>query len=141
MPKQRVLFLCNANSARSLMGEALLRHMAGDRYDAFSAGVAPDHPHRLALGALDRIGIDAQGLASESLDTYTDQRFDTVIVLCEKAQQRCREWQGRANELLFWDILDPRLNNRGNAYQQTLQEIRTRLQFWLDIKARDDITR
>lgn len=141
MPKQRILFLCNANSARSLMGEALLRHLAGDRFDAFSAGVEPDSPQRAALDALVHVGIDTSGLASEPLEAYADQRFDAVIILCEKAQQRCRQWQGKTDELIFWDILDPRLNNRDNAYQQTLQEIRTRLQFWLDIKARDDVIR
>ena len=50
MSKQRVLFLCNANSARSLMGEALLRNMAGDEFDAFSAGVAPDAPATACVG-------------------------------------------------------------------------------------------
>ncbi|HBP79290.1 MAG TPA: low molecular weight phosphatase family protein, partial [Halomonas sp.] len=45
MSKRRVLFLCNANSARSLMGEVLLRHMAGDRFESFSAGSEPDEPH------------------------------------------------------------------------------------------------
>lgn len=52
MSKRRVLFLCNANSARSLMGEVLLRHMAGDRFESFSAGSEPDEPHALTLEAL-----------------------------------------------------------------------------------------
>ncbi|GHB14061.1 arsenate reductase ArsC [Modicisalibacter luteus] len=141
MAKQRILFLCNANSARSLMGEALLRHLAGDRYDAFSAGVEPDAPKQAALDALAQVGIDTTGLASEPLEAYADQYFDAVIILCEKAQQRCREWQGKTEELLFWDIRDPRVINRDNAYQQTLQEIRTRLQLWLDVRSRDDIER
>ena len=51
MTKRRVLFLCNANSARSLMGEALLRHLADDRFEAFSAGSEPDEPHALTLEA------------------------------------------------------------------------------------------
>jgi protein-tyrosine-phosphatase len=141
MIKSRILFLCNANSARSLMGEALLRHLAGDRYNTFSAGVEPDAPNHAALDTLAHIGINTSGLASEPLEAYADQHFDAVIILCEKAQQRCREWQGQTEELLFWDILDPRLNDSDNAYCQALQEIRTRLQLWPDIKARDDIIR
>ncbi len=70
MDKQRVLFLCNANSARSLMGEALLRHLAGDRFEAFSAGSAPDTPHAMTLAALEKQGIATAGLASKSLDDY-----------------------------------------------------------------------
>ncbi|HSP58450.1 MAG TPA: arsenate reductase ArsC [Halomonas sp.] len=141
MSKQRVLFLCNANSARSLMGEALLRHMAGDRYDAFSAGTEPDQPHALTLAALEKHGIASEGLASKSLDDFAGEHFDAVIVLCDKAQQACRDWQGSSDEHLYWDIRDPRLIARQNAYEQALSEISRRLTLWLQIKARDDIQR
>ncbi|MBS9403935.1 arsenate reductase ArsC [Halomonas sp. TRM85114] len=141
MAKQRVLFLCNANSARSLMGEALLRHMAGDRYDAFSAGSEPDQPHALTLEALDKHGIPSKGLASKSLDDFAGEHFDAVVVLCDKAQQSCREWQGSSDEHLYWDIRDPRLIDRANAYELALTEIRHRLSLWLQLKARDDIPR
>jgi protein-tyrosine-phosphatase len=136
MKKQRVLFLCNANSARSLMGEAMLRHMAGDRFEAFSAGVEPDEPHRAALNALEAIDVDTHGLASKPLETYANQHFDAVIILCEKAQQRCRDWEGLTNELVYWDIQDPRLHDDPRNYRRTLQEIITRLQLWLGIKSR-----
>ncbi|MGM0783173.1 arsenate reductase ArsC [Billgrantia gudaonensis] len=131
MPRQRVLFLCNANSARSLMGEALLRHLAGDRFEAFSAGTEPDHPHAFTLAALRKQGISCEGLASKSLDDFADEHFDAVIVLCDKAQQACRDWQGSAGERLYWDIRDPRLIGKTDAYEQALQEIRRRLQLWL----------
>nr|MBS0021337.1 arsenate reductase ArsC [Gammaproteobacteria bacterium] len=141
MAKQRVLFLCNANSARSLMGEALLRHMAWERYDAFSAGSEPDMPHALTLAALEKHGIATEGLASKSLDEFAGEHFAAVIVLCDKAQQACRDWQGSSDEHLYWDIRDPRLIERSNAYEQALAEIRQRLSLWLQIKARDDIQR
>ena len=132
MAKQRVLFLCNANSARSLMGEAMLRHLAGERFAAFSAGSEPDRPHALTLAALEKQGVATAGLASKSLDDFAGQHFHAVIVLCDKAQQACRDWSGESDEHLYWDIRDPRLIDRENAYEQALQEIRHRLQLWLD---------
>ncbi|ALM52699.1 arsenate reductase ArsC [Halomonas huangheensis] len=137
MNKPRVLFLCNANSARSLMGEALLRHMAAERFDAFSAGTEPDRPHELTLAVLQQQGIATDGLVSKSLDEFAGQHFDTVIVLCDKAQQACRDWEGSHTEHLYWDIRDPRLVDRENAYEQVLQEIRRRLSLWLELNERE----
>ncbi len=132
----QVLFLCNANSARSLMGEALLNHMAGDLFEAHSAGVEPDAPHAHTLAALQEFGIPVEGLASESVERYTDRHFDAVIILCEKAQQRCRDWQGRTDELIFWDIPDPRLHQGPTAYTRALRDIRGRLELWVAVKRR-----
>lgn len=133
MAKRRVLFLCNANSARSLMGEALLRHMAADRFEAYSAGSEPDEPHALTLEVLRKQGLPTEGLRSKSLDEFESETFDFVIVLCDKAQQACREWQGEATEVFFWDIRDPRLIGKQDAYEQALLEIRRRLQLWLPL--------
>lgn len=137
MTRRRVLFLCQANSARSLMGEALLRHLAGDAYVAFSAGSEPDRPHELALAALEAQGIVTQGLASQSLDDFAGEHFDAVIVLCDKARQACRDWRGSTDERLYWDIRDPRLIDRPDAYAQALQEIRRRLDLWLASRRHD----
>lgn len=139
MANPRVLFLCNANSARSLMGEALLRHLAGDRFEAFSAGSEPDEPHALTLAVLEQQGIATKGLASKSLDDFASEHFNTVVVLCDKAQQACRHWAGSTDEYLFWDIRDPRLIERWDAYEQALVEIHQRLSLWLAIKERDDL--
>lgn len=133
MSKRRVLFLCNANSARSLMGEALLRHLADDRFDAFSAGSEPDEPHALTLDVLKKQGVSTEGLRSKSLDEFESESFDFVIILCDKAQQTCREWLGEAQEVYYWDIRDPRLIGKPDAYEQAVLEIRRRLQLWLPL--------
>lgn len=137
MTKRRVLFLCNANSARSLMGEALLRHLVDDRFEAFSAGSEPNEPHELTLEVLRKHGLPTEGLRSKSLDEFESETFDFVIILCDKAQQACRDWQGKAGEVLFWDIRDPRLIGKSDAYEQALLEIRRRLQLWLPLHKSD----
>src|SRR5919109_1384688 len=58
MSKQRVLFLCTHNSARSQMAESLLRALGGDRFEAFSAGTQAAHVRPLAIKAMADLGID-----------------------------------------------------------------------------------
>ncbi|EHJ92237.1 hypothetical protein KUC_2182 [Vreelandella boliviensis LC1] len=119
------------------MGEALLRHMADDRFEAFSAGSEPDEPHALTLEALRKQGLPTEGLRSKSLDEFESESFDFVIILCDKAQQACREWLGDAQEVFHWDIRDPRLIGKPDAYEQALLEIRRRLQLWLPLHKSD----
>ena len=70
MSKQRVLILCTGNSARSQMAEGLLRHMAGDRYEVFSAGTRPVGLNPNAVEAMREIGIDISGQRSKSVDEF-----------------------------------------------------------------------
>ncbi|HEX5914656.1 MAG TPA: hypothetical protein VFY54_16155 [Rubrobacter sp.] len=56
--KTRVLFLCTHNSARSQMAEGLLRDLAGDRFEAFSAGTEATRVRPLAIRAMEEIGVD-----------------------------------------------------------------------------------
>jgi protein-tyrosine-phosphatase len=62
-----VLFLCSGNSARSQMAERLLRRLAGDRFAAHSAGVAPRTIHPLTHRVLAEIGIDTSRFRSKDL--------------------------------------------------------------------------
>jgi protein-tyrosine-phosphatase len=80
MRKQRVLFLCTQNSARSQMAEGLLRDMAGDRFEAYSAGIDPTgEVHPCAVEAMREIGIDISDQYPKGLKTYmgTD-----LLVMC-----------------------------------------------------------
>src|SRR6478672_273632 len=66
----RVLILCTGNSARSQMGEGLLREMGGDRLEVASAGVAPSFIRPQAIAAMREVNIDISGHKSKSVDQF-----------------------------------------------------------------------
>jgi len=71
MRKQRVLFLCTQNSARSQMAEGLLTHLTGARFEAYSAGVEPtDEIHPCAVEAMSEVGIGISDQYPKGLRTY-----------------------------------------------------------------------
>ena len=104
--KQRVLFLCTHNSARSQMAEGLLRHLGGDRFEAFSAGTEATCVRPLAVRTMRELGIDISSQESKALDRYVDQAFDKVITVCDQANEACPIFFG-ARELLHWSFPDP----------------------------------
>ncbi len=104
--KQRVLFLCTHNSARSQMAEGLLRHLAGDRFDAYSAGTEATAVRPLAIQAMAELGIDIAHQESKTLDRYLGEPFDAVITVCDQANEACPVFVG-ARERLHWSFPDP----------------------------------
>jgi len=79
--KTRVLFLCTGNSARSQMAEGLLRHLAGDRFEVFSAGTFATFVRPQAIEVMDEISIDISRHRSKSLDEFLDTPFDYVVTV------------------------------------------------------------
>ena len=106
MAKQRVLFLCTHNSARSQMAEGLLRALGGERFETFSAGTEATHVRPLAIRAMQELGIDISGQESKTLDRFLDQPFDQVITVCDQANEACPVFFG-ARERLHWGFPDP----------------------------------
>jgi arsenate reductase len=104
--KKKVLFLCTHNSCRSQIAEGLLRDMAGDKFDIYSAGVEPTSVHPLAKKVMKEIGIDISGHHSKSVDEFLDKKFDYVITVCDNARQTCPFFPGN-HELLHWSLEDP----------------------------------
>ena len=104
--KTRVLFLCTGNSARSQMAEGLLRDLAGDRFEVFSAGTIASFVRPQAIAAMNDLGIDISGHRSKSIDEFLDDEFDYVITVCDHANQRCPVFSGPAKRL-HWSIDDP----------------------------------
>ncbi len=110
-PKQRVLFLCVANSARSQMAEGLARQILGERAEVSSAGSHPSTVNPHAVEAMAEIGIDITGQVSKSVDTIDVSGLDLVVTLC--AEEVCPILPGRVRRL-HWPIPDPAERDPGD---------------------------
>jgi arsenate reductase (thioredoxin) len=103
--KKRVLFLCTGNSARSQMAEGLLRSIAGDKYEVFSAGTHPKGVHPLTIEVMREIDIDLSAHSSKDLSVFSGQNFNYVITVCDRAKEACPVFPGSAP--LHWSFDDP----------------------------------
>lgn len=130
LKKQKVLFLCTGNSARSQLAEALLRHKAGDKFAVFSAGTCPEDIDSRTIAALKKFGLPTENLTSKNVTVFEDQVFDYVITLCDKANRECRDYPN-AGKQLAWDFPDPKIRNDSNPFSATLNELNSRLAMFL----------
>lgn len=106
-----VLVLCTGNSARSILGEAMLATLGAGRLRAYSAGSKPKGvPHPGALRLLARRGIDTAAFSSKSWNTFTAPgapRIDVAITVCDNAaQESCPVFIG-APVKGHWGLPDP----------------------------------
>src|ERR687894_3284914 len=106
MEKTKVLFLCTHNSARSQMAEGLLRHLTGNRLEAYSAGIEATHVRSQALRVMSELEIDISGQESKTLDRYLGEPFDYVTTVCDEANEACPFFPGAKNRL-HWSFEDP----------------------------------
>jgi len=84
MHKKRVLIICTGNVARSQMGEGLLRHFGGDRFEVFSGGLVPSYVRPNAIAVMKELGIDISHHRSKSVNEFVDgEPFDYVITVCD----------------------------------------------------------
>jgi protein-tyrosine-phosphatase len=104
----KVLILCTGNSARSIIGEYLLRVKGKGRFEVHSAGAKPTGKvNPLALWVLkERFNIDATDARSKSWDEFKDVKFDCVITVCDNAKEQCPVWPGKP-VLAHWGSPDP----------------------------------
>lgn len=108
MSRQRVLFLCTGNSARSQMAEAFLRKDGNGQFEAYSAGLEPKGVNPLMVKVMSEAGIDISRQISKGIDTYLGKTlFQTLITVCDDAEKNCPTvWPG-VNTRLHWSFEDP----------------------------------
>jgi arsenate reductase len=135
--KPTVLFLCTHNAARSQMAEALLRHLAGDRFEVASAGLEPTAVHPLTRQVLIEAGIDASGLHAKGVNQFLGKAsVQHAIVVCTEAEWQCPRLFPFAVGNLRWPFEDPvqvtgTEAERFAAFRRARDAIEARLRTWL----------
>jgi arsenate reductase len=137
--KQKVLFLCTGNSCRSQIAEGLLRHLAHDQYEVYSAGVEPSRLHPMSILVMDEIGVDIRHQSSDDVLDYLNVGIDILISVCDHAAQVCPGFPGKVRRIHWsikdpfhgWDIDESRLPD----YRQTRDDLKQWIEKFLSNKA------
>lgn len=143
--RRRVLFLCTGNSCRSQMAEAILRRLGGEDYEVFSAGTHPARDlHPLAIHVMEEVDYDLSHPRPKHVSEFRGERFHRVITVCDAANEECPYFPGA--ERIHWPFDDPAEatgteEQRLRVFRIVRQEIKTRLDLWLNIdRRRPDLT-
>jgi arsenate reductase len=135
----KFLFLCTGNSARSILGEYLLRRLGGPRFQVFSAGSFPTGKvNPLAIQVLqDVYNIDASEARSKSWEEFKDLEFDFVVTVCDHARETCPIWPGQPI-VAHWSSPDPAAvegsdAEKYRAFKEVAIQIDRRLQLFTSL--------
>ena len=118
------------------MAEGLLRHMAGDKFEVYSAGSHPSRLHPASVAVMAEWGIDIARHTADPIDDYLDTGIDIAITVCDNAQQYCPTFPGNV-EQIHWGLDDPYHGWEADPedlppYRETRDEIKERIKEFLD---------
>ena len=122
-----MLIICTGNSARSQMAEGLLRALAGNRFDVFSAGTFATFVRPQAITVMNELGIDISAHRSKSVKEFINDDFDYVITVCDDANARCPVFPG-AVKRIHWSIDDPVIGGSEAGQLEAFRSARDELQ-------------
>ena len=132
--KQRVLFLCTHNSARSQMDEAFLNSICGHLYEARSAGTEPTVVNPMVVTAMKEIGYDLSRNRAKSTDEFLEEKFDLVVTLCAPAQESCPFFPG-AVKYEHHDFDDPAgCQGTERRVLACVRRIRNEIREWVGVR-------
>ncbi len=126
---KKVLFLSSANGARSQMAEAFLRALAGDAFEAYSAGSVPRELDPLAVAVMAERGIDIGEQRPKGVREFMGkEQFAYLITVCDRAEKECPMFPGvGARE--YWPIDDPaRADGSDEERLEVFRDVRDRLE-------------
>lgn len=135
-----VLFLCTGNSARSILGEALLNRDGEGRFKAYSAGSHPKgEVHPMALDVLRSMGFETSALRSKSWDEFSKPnapQMDFIFTVCDNAAgESCPVWLGHPITA-HWGIEDPAAvegEGQREAFLTALRYLQNRISLFLNL--------
>jgi len=135
-----ILFLCTGNSARSIIGEALVDKLGEGRFRGFSAGSNPKgQVHPMALDILGGMGFATDGLRSKSWKEFSGPdapQMDFIFTVCDNAAgESCPVWPGKPITS-HWGLPDPAAvegEGQREAFLETLRALRHRLELFFEL--------
>jgi arsenate reductase len=138
----RVLFICTANSARSILAEGILNDLGRGRFQAYSAGSHPKgEVHPLALATLRQLKIPTDGCRSKSWEEFAGpeaSRLDFVFTVCDNAAgEVCPVWPGQPMTA-HWGVPDPSFvegepERKARAFFDTAVILRRRIEMLVEL--------
>lgn len=138
MAKEKVLFLCTGNSARSQMAEAFLRVYAGDRYEAHSAGLYAKGINPYTIRVMAEKGISMEGHRSKDVKEYlAKSTFSYFFTVCNHAEENCpRVFLMSAGRHYHWVFEDPAAfvgskEETLNKFREVRDQIEARVKAWV----------
>lgn len=138
MSKPRVIFICTGNSARSQMAEGLLRTLAGEHFDVFSAGTEPKSSILPDVQEVMReVGVDTSSQWPKSVMEYMGKvNFAHVITVCADAEENCPVVFLNMGTHDHWPFDDPAKfsgdeKQRLESTRRVRDQIEERLRLWL----------
>jgi arsenate reductase len=129
--RQKVLFVCTQNSARSQMAEGILKKFHGNRFEVFSAGSEPSKVNPYAIQVMAEIAIDISRHRSKSIDEFSGMDFDYVITVCDRAKETCPYFPG-ARTYIHCGFEDPAaLKGVDESILNRFRHIRDEITAWI----------
>ena len=140
-----VLILCTGNSARSILGEALINHWGRGHFVGYSAGSTPKGSvHPIALQLLQQMKLPTEGLRSKSWDEFAQPAappLDFVFTVCDNAAgESCPYWPGQPMTA-HWGLEDPAAaqgteTEQWLAFRKTFRELESRIKAFTSLPIR-----
>ena len=132
MKKDKVLFICTHNSARSQMAEGFLRSYFSHRYEAYSAGTEPSGINPYAVRVMAEIGIDISTHRSKGLNEFLDKELDYVVTVCDHAKESCPFFPG-GQKMIHQSFEDPSSHDGDEDKMMVLfRRVRDKIWNWID---------
>ena len=129
--KQKVLFICTNNSARSQIAEGFLNTIYKNNYEASSAGTQPSSLNPYAVEVMKEIGINISHYRSKSIEEFRNKKFDFVITVCDDEKETCPFFPGK--KIFHKSFRDPAAFE--GSIDDTLKEfrkIRDEIKSWIE---------
>lgn len=136
--KIKVLFLCTGNTARSHMAQAYLKHIAGEYFEPYSAGLEPGQIHPLTVQVMEEENISLDDHFSKHLNQYLGKKhFGYMITVCNHANDNCPSVFPGMGKRLHWDIEDPVAfqgteEEKVAKFREVREDVKHRIKRWIE---------